>query len=318
MPGILPVVTRDPTGECLVSHGYPPRIVDPKRALDLDVSDCTVFTVTHKAKTDLDFRVRRVADDLLEQALQAISEVTIWNKALERTGRVSSFLRQLGRLDAKYFLIEAPNDLLIGWRNPLFWTDREGAGIFAGILGNMIVTNGPAANPIAGVTRRVMSALDLINLGFYTESFVSLFSLVDDLTQEVIKAGMAKQGLDGEQQRSVLRAIKEDRLKHFLGTLAILCGWKSLAHENAVLYDSLLKSNTLRNSIMHGSARLFRRQAIDASNTLIETIEWLRSNPFNYFIPPLPLLPLAEGDFIVVNTHDHPENSGTTESAADA
>jgi hypothetical protein len=195
MPGILPVMTANPIGECLVAHGYPPKLVDPRRKLELDITDCTLFTVTHRDKSDLDFGSPAGAADIFEQALQAISEVTIWNKAIERTGRVSSFLRQVGRLDAKYFFVQAPDDKLIGWRNPLFWADRQAAQMMAGFLANMIVRNGPSADPTPGVTRRVMSALDLINPGFYTESFVSLFSLVDDLTQEVMKGGMAKKAL---------------------------------------------------------------------------------------------------------------------------
>lgn len=296
-------------GECLVAHGYPPKLIDPRRKLELDVTDCTLFTVTHRGKADLDFSSPAAAADIFEQALQAISEVTIWNKALERTGKVSSFLRQVGRLDAKYFFVEAPDAKLIGWRNPLFWSDRQAAQMMAGILANMVVNNGPSANPIPGVTRRVMSALDLINLGFYTESFVSLFSLVDDLTQEVMKAGMAKKGLDPEQQKSLLRAIKEERLKHFVGNLAKLCDWRGLSDDNEHLYDRLLKANTLRNGIMHGSTRLYRGQTIDASNTLLEVVDWLRGNPFGYAIPGFPLLTLAEGEFFLVDTPDEQADS---------
>jgi hypothetical protein len=172
-----------------------------------------------------------VQEHLFEQALQAISEVTIWNKALDQVGQVTAFTRQVGRLDVKFFFIEH-SDRLVAWKNPVFWADRKAAAMMAGFLANMIVQNGPAANPISSVVRRVMAALDLINLGFYTESFVSVFALTDDLTQEVLNAGMAKKGLDAEAQKQLLRAIKEERLKLYLTNLPILCDWKTLEVEN--------------------------------------------------------------------------------------
>lgn len=297
MPGIQPVEVVAPPGQCLVAHGYPKDIVDDRRDLRVDVSDCTVYTVTHVDFGHADVTQRSVAEMLLEQALQAISEVTIWNKTLEEVGKISAFTRQVGRVDLKFFFIETP-DQLIAWKNPLFWAERSLAGMMAGVLGNMIVENGPAASPVPAVTRRVMAALDLINLGFYTESFVSAFSLADDLSQEVIKAGMSKKGLDLNAQKQLLRAIKEERLKIYLTNLAKLCDWKSLEEAEPALFDRLAKANTLRNNIMHGSARLTRTEALQSVNTLLDTIGWLRKNPFGFAIAPFPILHVAEGDFL--------------------
>ncbi len=266
----------------------------------MDVSDCTLFTVTHKAHPESDFQSRHAAEELFEQALQAISEVTIWNKAGDVVGSVSSFLRQVGRLDVKFFFIEASEDLLIGWRNPLFWATRDAAAMIAGFLSNMIVTNGPAASPVPPVSRRAMSALDLINLGFYTESFVSLFALADDLTQEIVKAGMTRKGVPTGEQDALLRAIKENRLRHFLNNLTKLCDWHSLVEADPELSKRVEKTNSRRNDIMHGSMRLSRGETIESCNTLLELIDWLRTNPFEYVIPPFPLLALAEGEFFVV------------------
>jgi hypothetical protein len=172
VPGIHPVTVISPPGRCLVAHAYPKDIVDDSRDLKVDVTDCTVYTVTHLNWTDEDLALRKVAERLLEQTLQAISEVTIWNKALDQVGSVTAFTRQVGRLDVKFFFTEH-TDKMVAWKNPLFWADRKAAALIAGFLGNMVVTNGPASNRIAPPVRRVMAALDLINLGFYTESFVS-------------------------------------------------------------------------------------------------------------------------------------------------
>jgi hypothetical protein len=268
----------------------------PGRALKVDISDCTLFNVTHIGKGILD-PTPEIAEELLERALAAISEVAIWTKTKDQAGKNSAFLRQFGRADVKLFLIEVSNDVLLAWMNPLFMHNPKTLSVLSGFLGNMVVTNGPSTNPVPPLVRRVMGSLDLINLGFYTESFVNLFSLVDDVTQEVIKAGMARKGLSPDDQKGMLRAIKEERFRIFLTNLAKLCDWKSLEDEDSELYARLLKANSLRNNIMHGSTRLTRDQTIDSAETMLQVIEWLRCNPFQYSIPRLPLLCLVEAEF---------------------
>lgn len=299
VPGVQPVTVSAPDGKCLVAHSYPSTITDSKRDFMVDVTDCTLFTVTHLGRGGVEIPPA-MAQELLEQALQAISEVAIWCKAMDQLGDSSAFIRQVGRVDVKFFSIEASDSKLIAWRNPLFSLNREGANFIAGFLSNMVVQNGPSANPIPQITRRVMSSLDLINLGFYTESFVNLFSLMDDLTQEVLKAGLANKGLGNDEQKSLIRAIKEDRLRLYLNHLSKLCGWKSLEQELPALFKRLQTVNNLRNTIMHGSKRLERDEAIVSANTLIEAISWLRSNPFGYDIPVFPLLRLAEVEFMLL------------------
>jgi hypothetical protein len=299
LPGIQPVSVIDPPGNCLVAHGYPGEIVDASRDLKVDVTDCTVYTVTHLDCADEDVTLRKAAEALFERALQAISEVTIWNKALDHVGSVTAFTRQVGRLDVKFFFIEH-SDQLVAWKNPLYWADRRLLTSMAGFLADMIVENGPSANPIPPAVRRVLAALDLINLGFYTESFVSVFALADDLTQEVLKTGMAKKGLYSESQKQLLRAIKEERLSTFLTNLAVLCDWKSLEAEDPSLFTRLIKANSRRNAIVHGSARLTRQETLEFVNTLLDTIDWLRQNPFAFSVPTFPLLKVAEGDFLLL------------------
>jgi hypothetical protein len=319
MPGIQPVSLAQPKGDCLVAHSYPERIEDPRRSLSLDVTDCTLFTVTHVGRGEDDVESRTMVEEVMEQAIQAVSEVTIWNKVQEVVGTTSSFSRQIGRLDLKYFLIEGSHDRVVAWHNPLFSTDRAGASMLAGLLANMIVQNGPSANPTPAIIRRVMAALDLINLGFYTEAFISTFALVDDLTQEVMKAGMAKKGLDAEAQKGLLRAIKEERLKQFLGNLAILCDWQSLESANEKLFKELMAANGRRNRIMHGSARLTRGETLESINTLLKAIDWLRTNPFAFPIPGFPPLIVAEGEFAVLPiTPPHAEPSATSHPPRDA
>lgn len=165
MPGILPVKVDSPEVQCLVAHAFPASIKNEYHKIDLGISDCTLFTVTHIGLGDIDLSDATNAEKLLEQALMAISEVIIWNKAMDQVGSVTAFTRQVGRLDVKFFFIDRSNNRLIAWKNPLFWSDRQSAALMAGILSNMIVNNGPAASPVAGIIRRVMSSLDLSQPG---------------------------------------------------------------------------------------------------------------------------------------------------------
>lgn len=300
MPGILPVRLELPNVECLVAHAFPSHIENPNRGIKIDTSDCTVFTVTHRDRGDLDLSQVANVKLVFEQSLSAISEVSIWTKSGDVVGKMSSFIRQIGTTDVKAFFAQGAGEPLVGWVSPAFTFERSAAAMMAGFLSNMIVSNGPAANPVPPITRRVMSSLDLINLGFHTESFVNLFSLVDDLTQEVIKTGMTKRGLKGDEQNGLLRAIKEERLKVYLCNLSKLCGWQSLEEGDKQLYDRVIKVNTTRNKIMHGSRRLRPDETLEAVNVLLALLDWLRSNPFGFAIPQFPLLRVAEPEFSLI------------------
>lgn len=300
MPGILPVRLDNPAVECLVAHAFPANIEEPARGIKIDTTDCTVFTVTHRDRSELDLTQLANVQLIFEQSLAAISEVSIWTKASDRVGEMSSYIRQVGTTDVKAFFAQGSSEHLVGWVSPAFTFDRNAAAMMAGFLSNMIVSNGPSANPIPPITRRVMSSLDLINLGFHTESFVNIFSLVDDLTQEVVKAGMTQRGLSEDEQKGLLRAIKEERLKVYLCNLSKLCGWQSLEEARKDLYERVLTVNSTRNKIMHGSRRLLPVEALDSISVLLELIDWLRTNPFGFSIPDFPLLRIAEPKFALV------------------
>lgn len=316
MPGILPVKLENPPIECLVAHAFPNKMEEPRRGIEIDTSDCTVFTVTHLNRGDIDLSVLTNVQEIFEQSLSAISEVSIWTKSHDVVGKMSSFIRQIGTTDVKAFFAESSDGQMVGWLSPAFTFHRDAAAMMAGFLSNMIVSNGPASNPTPPISRRVLSSLDLINLGFYTESFINLFSLADDLTQEVIKAGMTLRGMSGDDQNGLLRAIKEERLKVYLCNLSKLCGWQSLEEANEELYKLVLKVNSTRNKIMHGSRRLGRQETIEASNVLLQLIDWLRSNPFQFQIPNFPQLHLADAVFSLIPLKEEQDQKDTNQPIA--
>jgi len=317
LSGIYPVEFKEPDIRCLVAHAFPKNITNPERGIEIDVTDCTVFTVTHVGQGGIDIGATKEIKKIFERSISAISEVTIWIKTKDKIGKMSSFTRQIGTVDVKAFFAQGADERLVGWLNPAFTLHRDAAAMMSGFLSNMIVSNGPAANPVPPITRRVMSSVDLISLGFYTESFVNLFSLLDDLTQEVIKSGMAQKGLSEEDQKSMLRAIKEERLKIYLCNLAKLCGWKSLEEENKGFYKKLVKVNTIRNKIMHGSRRLSLEEVVGSSDVLLDLFDWLRQNPFGYQIEELPLLRVADPSFLIIPIKEKENENSEKEAPQD-
>ena len=305
VPAIQDVDLPSSGRRCRVKHQFVKEVVLPKSRSKFPVEDCTTFTTEHFERGDLDLSTPDGADQLLEEALEAISEVLIWNKMQEKVGKVSSFMRQVGRPDVKMFSAMRLDGECVYVVNPLFRLDFEAYGQIANMMRmltgrDMVMSNGVAANPTHPVIRRAMASLDLLNLGFYTEAFVNLFSLVDDLTQQVLKAGMAKKGIaDEKQQNSILMAIKEERLRHFLTSVAKLCDWTSMAESDKELFDALMQVNVRRNKIMHGSFRQSRDQLIKDLDTLLSTVEWLAMNPFGHVIPHVPDLFVARGEFCI-------------------
>jgi hypothetical protein len=192
-PSVKPV---DVSGRpLLVAHAYAPKVVDEAHGVEFDVADCTVFTVTHLGRSaDFDVENAGHALEVLDDSLAGISEVVLWERARERVGKTSPFQRRVGRVDVKFFSIDGATASAVMWANPLYFTDLAGMGMMAGFLVNMVMTNGPAANPLPPDTKRMMSAIDLVNLGFFTEALVAAFALLDDLTQRVMTGGLANKG----------------------------------------------------------------------------------------------------------------------------
>jgi hypothetical protein len=78
-----------------------------------------------------------------------------------------------------------------------------------------------------------------------------------------------------------------------------------------------MKANSRRNAIMHGSARLTRQETLESVNTLLDTIDWLRRNPFGFSVPAFPLLKVAEGDFLLLQKKAPGSDQNTVEKATD-
>lgn len=293
-PGIYKVLGN---GEFWVSYKITDRIIDEARKIDFDISDCTVFAVEHINKTIEVYTNNSEVNDILDDSLEAVNKHIIWSKTHDVVGKLSTQFSKIGRADVKFFFIDGPKGSRVVWQNPMFWTDKSGFSLISGFLSNMRVLNGPAENPTPPLVERIMNSLDLVNLGFFTEAFITTFSLLDDLTQNVLKVGLSKKGLSAKQQMEVLRSIESERLKIYLTYILKLCDWDSLEDSNLELYKELLKTNELRNKIMHGGALVGRKECVEAMDIMIQVVDWLRQNPFGYTIEQFPLLQLIEPSY---------------------
>jgi hypothetical protein len=259
IPGIQRCQVRD--RELLVGHDWAPKIVDEAHSLEVDTSDCTVFKVRHLGASSDELSID-ILTQLLDDSLEAISEILVWERAHEIARRVSPFSRQVGRVDVKLFAVDGPQGARAIWLSPVYENTADSLHGMGAFLGNMVISNGVAANPLPSEIRRVMAAIDLLNLGFFSEAFLTCFSLCDDLVQRVVAAGMASRGLAPADQKAMLRVINENRLHIFATQLMKLCGWVGLDEHDSSLLKSLDRVNRLRNQIMHGSLRMTRNDAI--------------------------------------------------------
>jgi len=291
LPGaILPVEIGAQRLPCLVKHGFPDNSIEPSRNITLEVGDCTEFKVCHRGRGDTKISPE-TADDLLEDALQAINEVIVWFRAQkEEMANQNAFLRQVGRSDVRYFLAISPDDeVVVLGSNPAFQFERSNLAAMASFPfnGNMIVTNGPAGRPLHPVVRRAVGSLTLINIGFYAEAFITMFALADDQIQSLLHVGFAKKGLS-KKQRDKKLVVDQSRLERFLTILLEESGWQSLQASHASLYQRVMAANTLRNTIMHGKSTIFTKaEAMVQVHVLLDLLEWLAANPFGYRIPPI-------------------------------
>lgn len=265
MPGRKKAKVGPRGAECIVAHKSAPKIVDDALGLEVDTSDCTIFVVTHLWEDRESFSpTQEHLLAVLDEALLAISEILTWEKAQDVVRRVSPYARQVGRLDVKYFFVEGEGRSMAVWRNPAFWASDEARAVMSGFLDNLLVTNGPAENPLPSDLKRVLAAFDLLNLGFFTEAFITLFALADDLVQRVVRKGLEQRGLDENQQKDILQSITEMRLRRYLTSVMTLCGWESFDDANPDDFKTLMKANRLRNQIMHGDRRIDRQEVLDS------------------------------------------------------
>jgi hypothetical protein len=82
-----------------------------------------------------------------------------------------------------------------------------------------------------------------------------------------------------------------------------LIGWVSLEKTDKVLYNNLIEkkgsTNSIRNKIMHGDAKLDREKASEHIEVIIGVLAWLSQNPFGVDFGPKPVVSRANSFFVI-------------------
>jgi hypothetical protein len=291
--GSLPIETEcEINGSFVrVGHKYAKQLQHSHAGLklDVDVSDCTTFRLIHYGKNlDLNSPDAEAILEILDDSLLAISELILWQRLHTQVGEHCNYQRRIGRIDVKFFGVEKEGKLRIVWLSPLFNNLQIQLSSFGNMFTNAIMINGPASSPTTPDLRRLMASIDLINLGFFTEAFVTAFALLDDLVQRVVSGGLLAKGFSSKENADFIRAIKEERLNHYLNSALKLCGWVNLRDENPTLNAKMLKVNALRNKVMHGDRELLRSESLEGVGVAWTLIDFLRNNPFGVPITGMP------------------------------
>src|SRR5262249_22989756 len=105
------------------------------------------------------------------------------------------------------------------------------------------------------IARRYVRCFELLEHGFYKETVIVAHAILDDLVQEVIDTQLQSRGLDNEQSRELLiRAVKEYRLKIYLGPLLKVLAGNSINEIWPEAETAIAWLNSSRNKIAHGGS----------------------------------------------------------------
>lgn len=112
------------------------------------------------------------------------------------------------------------------------------------------------------IGRRFVRCVELYEHGFYSEAFIVAFSILDDVVQKVLHVQLHKSGMTEEKDRKELvRGIKENRLKLFLGSIMKLVSGIDLEEKWRQYSPALEWMNSIRNGIAHNGKLVDRSTA---------------------------------------------------------
>jgi hypothetical protein len=129
------------------------------------------------------------------------------------------------------------------------------------------------------IVRRYVRCFELVEHGYYSEAFVVAFSTLDDFVQQMLQALFEAKGLTTKSERNaLLRSIKEDRLKLFLGPLMKLGFGKDMDAMWPGSGEAIQWLNSTRNRIAHSAARVDRPAAVKAIYACLKILLVLKEN----------------------------------------
>lgn len=214
-------------------------------------------------------------------ALEAISELLLAYK-LVRIGHADGRgLRTVGIGDTLLYFSsiggKPTGNLNVGLKN------YEGNNAWLGVVTTPDPhgTTGLAAPHIGTLTaptaRRYVRCFELLEHGFYSEAVIVAFSVLDDFVQELLHTLLEKKGLAAQSERNeLLRSIKENRLKLYLGPILKLASGTDIEGLWPASGHALTWLNTTRNRIAHSAEPIDYGSAARAIYACLRTLVALR------------------------------------------
>ncbi|HLD65533.1 MAG TPA: hypothetical protein VJA19_05790 [Pseudomonas sp.] len=190
----------------------------------------------------------------IHKALDAINELFQAYK-LVRVGHIDSCgVRSIGIYDTLFYFSSvdgtSTGDLNVRWRGDRF--QSHGASSHDP-FGTTTLAAPHIATKTLPVARRYVRCYELLEHGFYSEAFIIAFSVMDDLVQEMQHSQLQLKGMSAKADRdSLLRGIKENRLKLYLGPLLKITAGSTATELWPQAEKALEWLNKIRNNIAHG------------------------------------------------------------------
>lgn len=277
-------------GEYVVGHkrievSYPPGLSLGFAFVEFPKSLSTLFVVRWQdgnGKIAAQLESRSYERHLpIYEALASISELLLAYK-LVRVGHTDGRgLRTVGIGDTLvYFSVvdgKPTGDLNIGLKN------YEGNNAWIGIVTNPDPhgTTKLAAPHIGTLTvplaRRYVRCFELLEHGFYSEAFIVAFSILDDFVQEMLHTLLQEKGLSTKSERDeLLRGIKENRLKLYLGPILKLATGNDIESLWPASAQALTWLNSTRNRIAHSAEPVEYASAARAIYACLKTLVSLK------------------------------------------
>ncbi len=136
--------------------------------------------------------------------------------------------------------------------------------------------------------RTFSRAKDLLHLGFFNESLIVGFNLLDYCVQKTIKSLMTNITSDSEKEQ-LLRQIKDQRLKTYLGPLfKTLTG--NVFYDKNITEKKLEKLNEKRNKIVHSGQNCEYGEVCESLKTIFYAIKGLNEKGNQNFDIPLEII----------------------------
>jgi hypothetical protein len=260
-------------GRKRVDVSYPPGLNLGFGFVEFPKSLSTLFVVSWEdkgGKVEAKLRSRGFERSLpVYDALGAISELLLAYK-LVRVGHADgSGLRTVGIGDTLVFFSTIDGarigDLNVGLKNyegNNAWLGAEASADPHGTTRLALPHIGTQTMPVA---RRYVRCFELLEHGFYSEAFIVAFSVLDDLVQQTLHDLLEAKGLVTKSERDeLLRGIKENRLKMYLGPVMKLALGRDLTSMWPASGRALEWLNTTRNRIAHSAETVSHASAAKA------------------------------------------------------